>query len=244
MLNTFTAILTAHLLGDFVFQSDKILKNKTKIGVLLFHVFIITILTVIFMGKIHWSIIGIIFVTHLVMDAIKIHFMKDTLTSFLVDQCFHVIVIICLAYLFNDIVINGWWSALWPPNILLWYLTCMTFLSGVILITRVGSIIIGKFMEQFDDEMENNGIDGLKKGGQYIGQLERFLVLLLIMMNQPTAIGFLIAAKSILRFGEIKDSKDRKVAEYIIIGTFLSFGWALMIAVITNQGVWYWLSMS
>jgi hypothetical protein len=74
----------------------------------------------------------------------------------------------------------------------------------------------------------------------YIGWLERFLAMLLILIGQPTGIGFLIAAKSILRFGEIKESRHRKVAEYIIIGTFLSFGWALLMSVAMQKGIDHW----
>jgi hypothetical protein len=48
-------------------------------------------------------------------------------------------------------------------------------------------------------------------------------------------VGFLIAAKSILRFGEIKDIKQRLEAEYIIIGTFMSFGYGLLIAFLTKH---------
>jgi hypothetical protein len=44
--------------------------------------------------------------------------------------------------------------------------------------------------------------------------------MLLLLIDQPGGIGFLFAAKSILRFGEIKDSQHRKMAEYILIGTF------------------------
>ena len=84
-------------------------------------------------------------------------------------------------------------------------------------------------------------IKGLEKGGLYIGWLERSLVMLLLLINQSAGIGFLLAAKSILRFGEIKNTQQRKVAEYIIIGTFLSFGWALLISVLTRQAVQHWL---
>jgi hypothetical protein len=65
--------------------------------------------------------------------------------------------------------------------------------------------------------------------------------MLFLLINQPTGIGFLIAAKSILRFGEIKNAGERKVAEYIIIGTFLSFGWALLISVLTQHAIQHWL---
>jgi len=62
-----------------------------------------------------------------------------------------------------------------------------------------------------------------------IGVLERALIYVFIMVGQPAAIGFLIAAKSILRFGEVKDSQDRMNVEYIIIGTMMSFLFAVVV---------------
>ncbi|MBU6331829.1 MAG: hypothetical protein KGQ80_05390 [Bacteroidetes bacterium] len=38
--------------------------------------------------------------------------------------------------------------------------------------------------------------------------------------------------KSIFRFGDLKEAKDRKQTEYILIGTLLSFGMAVAIGVI------------
>ncbi|HCT43620.1 MAG TPA: hypothetical protein DF699_00235 [Phycisphaerales bacterium] len=64
--------------------------------------------------------------------------------------------------------------------------------------------------------------------------------MLIIMMGQPSGVGFLVAAKSILRFGDIKDGHQRRVAEYVIIGTFLSFGWAMLTAVLMVQTIEYW----
>jgi len=46
------------------------------------------------------------------------------------------------------------------------------------------------------------------------------------------AIGFLIAAKSVFRFGDLKESKERKLTEYILIGTLLSFGIAMITGII------------
>ena len=90
-------------------------------------------------------------------------------------------------------------------------------------------------------EIGENEIKGLKKGGQYIGWLERSLVMLLLLMGQAGGIGFLLAAKSILRFGDIKKAGQRKVAEYVIIGTFLSFGRALLVSALTQQAMRRWL---
>jgi hypothetical protein len=77
---------------------------------------------------------------------------------------------------------------------------------------------------------EENG--SLSRAGRFIGILERLFVFYFIVSGQWQAIGFLLAAKSIFRFGDLKESKDRKLTEYILIGTFLSFGIAILTAII------------
>jgi ABC-type proline/glycine betaine transport system permease subunit len=58
--------------------------------------------------------------------------------------------------------------------------------------------------------------------------IERFLILSFILINQWAAIGFLLAAKSIFRFGDLKEGKYQKKTEYILIGTLMSFSIALV----------------
>ncbi len=60
--------------------------------------------------------------------------------------------------------------------------------------------------------------------------LERLLVFSFILLNQWEAIGFLLAAKSVFRFGDLTNAKDRQLTEYILIGTLLSFGIAIIIS--------------
>ena len=67
------------------------------------------------------------------------------------------------------------------------------------------------------------GIESLANAGKRIGQLERFLVLTFILVDQFAAIGFLLAAKSILRFGDTKEKDHRKINEYVLVGTMTSF---------------------
>ena len=69
----------------------------------------------------------------------------------------------------------------------------------------------------------------LPKGGQLIGRLERLMILMLLLADQPDGIGLLIAAKSILRFNELAPrlASDRRASEYVIIGTLASFAWAI-----------------
>lgn len=65
------------------------------------------------------------------------------------------------------------------------------------------------------------------KTGKLIGNLERVLVYLLLLVNQYAAIGFVFAAKSITRYERI--SKDRAFAEYYLLGTLFSIISVLMI---------------
>jgi len=74
---------------------------------------------------------------------------------------------------------------------------------------------------------EDKTEDSLKNAGQFIGILERLFVFAFILLNQWSAIGLLIAAKSVFRFGDLSRAKDRKLTEYILIGTLLSFGLAI-----------------
>lgn len=57
------------------------------------------------------------------------------------------------------------------------------------------------------------------KIGTWIGILEREIIFMLGMLGQYEAIGFVIAAKSIARYGQL-DNKD--FAEKYLIGTLLS----------------------
>ncbi|EXF44568.1 hypothetical protein BAY1663_03037 [Pseudomonas sp. BAY1663] len=65
--------------------------------------------------------------------------------------------------------------------------------------------------------------DSLVNGGASVGYLERGLILTLVLLGQWQAIGFLLTAKSILRFNELKGRNNRQRSEYVLLGTLLSF---------------------
>jgi len=241
MPSTFTAILTAHLLGDFIFQTRWMIDRKRQFGVLVLHVVVVTSLSYLLLGTLHWTILLVILQTHFIMDAIKVYALSDSLVPFLADQFVHLAVLAGLAYCFPDAANAGWWITNVTPDLSKCYLAALSLISGLILCIPAGGILIGKMIAPFACEIGGDGIQGLTQGGKYIGWLERILVMLLLLINQPNGIGFLLAAKSVLRFGEIKDSSQRKMAEYIIIGTFLSFGWALLISVLTQKALKYWI---
>lgn len=240
MAGTFAAILTAHLLGDFVFQTEWMVRRKHWLRVLAAHAAIVALVSCLLLGSFDWPIPLAVFLSHSLIDGIKARFFRDSLASLLADQFAHLAVLLVLAWRFPDAAMHGWWVAA-APDLSKWYFASLSLCSGLVLCVPAGGILISRFTRRFTDEIRDHDIAGLTRGGQYIGWLERSLALLLVLMGQPGGIGFLIAAKSILRFGEIREPSQRKFAEYIIIGTFLSFGWALVISVLTERALAYWL---
>jgi hypothetical protein len=81
------------------------------------------------------------------------------------------------------------------------------------------------------------GNESLKDAGKYIGILERILVFVFVILDHWEAVGFLITAKSVFRFGDLKESKERKLTEYILIGTLISFGIAILIGLLYLIGI-------
>ncbi len=78
---------------------------------------------------------------------------------------------------------------------------------------------------------ESTTCNDIKNAGALIGNLERGLTILFVLIGQYDAIGFIIAAKSLLRF---KDTDTAKT-EYVLAGTFLSFGVAIIIGLFISH---------
>ena len=109
--------------------------------------------------------------------------------------------------------------------------------AGGFLVTYPAGALIDLFLKPFQKQLNKKfrpnslrPVTGLKEGGRIIGYLERLLIYVFILSGQFAGVGFLVAAKSIFRFGELKDSENRKQAEYIIIGTFTSFLLAIVVS--------------
>ncbi len=219
MIETFTALLFAHVLADFVFQTGWIAANKQRIGVLALHGLIVLATVVVATGRIDAPELAALALVHLVIDWIKGRFPEAGLTAFLADQGAHIATLVVLAVLRPGLWAGGIWAGVdWLPAL-------MATFAGLLLATRTGGFAVGLLMRPWA------GVElptGLTNGGKLIGILERGLIFLLVMVGQPAGIGFLIAAKSVLRFETT--SKDQRAGEYVIIGTLASFGWALVFA--------------
>lgn len=104
-------------------------------------------------------------------------------------------------------------------------------LLALFLAVFVASDWVERFMKHWSDEALVD--QGLPSAGKWIGRLERFLIVCCLLAGQPAGVAVLVTAKGILRFGEIKDDNDqqhqRKMVEYILIGSMFSYAIALSI---------------
>ena len=170
--------------------------------------------------------ISIIIISHFGIDVLKLYVSnaKNNRLLFVIDQIAHVLVLVAIAHYYTPFAID--FEVLYSPAILL----LVTFLIWV---TYALSVIIKLLIAPWDIEIntDHKSIDG---AGKYIGMLERLLVFGFVVANIWSAVGFLLAAKSVFRFGDLTGGKDRKLTEYVLIGTLLSFGLAILSGIIYN----------
>ncbi len=222
MTETFAALLLAHALADFVFQSHWMVTGKRHARPLLAHGLVVLATAVAATGSLSPWLLALT-LAHMATDLAKAHAPRGA-RAFLLDQTVHMALIGAFAALLPGLWAQGIWGGLAASGPLITLPAYMALLAGLILATRAGGFVIGLYMEPWTDSVPR----GLTNGGRAIGWLERALIFLLLLTGQAEGIGFLIAAKSVLRFGAVGD--DRAVSEYVIIGTLASFGWAIAMA--------------
>jgi hypothetical protein len=213
-------------MGDFVLQPQKWVwhkeTHKHKSKFLYWHllVHVCALIVVLQFNFKYWLGILIIGVSHLIIDILKLH-LKPHINSrllFWLDQLAHLIMIAVVVNLYHSYVFS--FRVFFEPDILL-------FITALLCLTKVSSIIM-KIMISKWDLKEYTEEASLENAGAYIGMLERLFVFAFIITNHWEGVGFLIAAKSVFRFGDLSKAKDRKLTEYILIGTLLSFGLAIV----------------
>lgn len=115
-------------------------------------------------------------------------------------------------------------------------LQILALAAGLVFTWSAGSIAVGLFVRDLRPAAAaESAQSGTPEAGALIGRLERTLILFFVLANVPSAIGFLVAAKSLLRFGEVTQAGNREQAEYVIIGTLASFTFAIPVAYATAE---------
>lgn len=214
----------AHLLGDFMFQPDKWIENKNrktyKSKYLYFHVFIhfVLLLLILQFDFKYWLALILIPISHYLIDLGKLLLKTkiETRKLFLLDQLLHFLVIFLITKIYFKVQID--FSIIFSAKIVL-------LLTAFLSISYVASIVIKILISKWKQENETTNA-----AGKYIGMMERILVFVFIVLNHWEGVGFLLAAKSVFRIGDLTKSHEVRLTEYILIGTLLSFGIAIGVA--------------
>lgn len=230
----FVKLLLAHLLGDFLLQPTSWVLDKEskkhKSKFLYIHTLLHGILAWLFVGEMAFGWFALaLAISHGFIDFLKLQFQKKKTKRnwFIGDQILHLIFIVIITGIYNDVSIdceifnNQFWI----------------LITGILFLTKPTSIIIKNIISIWTPESSDTNDNSLANAGNYIGILERLFIFSFILTGHFEAIGFLLAAKSIFRFGDLKEAKDRKLTEYVLIGTLLSFGIALLTGLLVQFGL-------
>ncbi|MFW5822865.1 MAG: DUF3307 domain-containing protein [Tangfeifania sp.] len=218
--SVFLPMLTGHLVADFWLQPGSWVQHKRENGwkskKLILHAGLASLLPLLFTFQLNlWWFFPVIFVAHFITDLFKSK-LPDSIPAFLIDQLLHVAVLWGLAFYATDAVISESLNRFW------------IYTTGLVLVTNPTGIFTGLFLNAvIPDKNRKNKHDI----SAWIGILERILILIFILAGQFTAIGFLIAAKSIFRFNDTREDGNKK-AEYFLLGTLISFTLAIVIGLL------------
>lgn len=227
----FIKLILAHIIGDFFLQRGKWIVSKEKkkwlSPYLILHVFIhFGLIFLVFWDFNIWPAALIVMVTHYFIDGCKLSFQTVNSRGFWfgADQIAHLLVLVLVWYFYwGGIEVGGLSDQFW------------ILLTGVLFLTFPASYIMQHLMDPWNNQIELNHKESLQGAGKYIGMLERVFVYLAMITGNAQVIGFLLAAKSVFRFGDLTRSKDRKLTEYILIGTLFSFLMAIVVGLLSTR---------
>ncbi|TDQ29477.1 DUF3307 domain-containing protein [Zeaxanthinibacter enoshimensis] len=232
----FLKLLLAHLLGDFLLQPQRWTihqdANKITSKYLYLHIFLHFVLVWLVLWDLSlWYLAAAIAVSHYLIDLLRLYIQgkfQYRRIPFMLGQLLHVAVLGLVAYymatprvVFGDLFSGFNWA----------------LLTALVFVTQPVAVLMAYLLEGMSDQIETDH-KSLPNAGRYIGILERLFVLVFIVIGRWDAIGLLITAKSVFRFNDLKESNSRKLTEYILIGTLLSFGFAILTGLLYNYFIY------
>ncbi len=237
-MNTLVALVFAHLVGDFLLQSKAWVeakeRRKAAAWQLWVHVLLHGLLALWALGSLQvWPLALLISLSHLLIDSAKLYAPKEGRQTawFLGDQAAHLLVILAV-WVFGVQQDPSLLISLFRSETLLIYATALYFLI------QPAGLIMAIVMEPWSSALQEENKSSLSNAGKIIGMLERVLVFTFIITSHWEAVGFLLAAKSVFRFGDLSQAGQRKLTEYMLIGTLISFGLAIGVALLVQMIIW------
>jgi hypothetical protein len=212
-------LCAGHLLADFVFQSRAMVEGKRKerrwllahgLEVLLVQVLVLLPFCPGWRTALALVLIAL---THVAIDALKVwteERLGRRLLWFTLDQLAHVGVLFaaCAWITAGGVEL----SRFAHPS-----LERLAWIAGLYAFNvNGGSAIVSAVLEGLRTSSKSPGA----RAGHVIGILERMAMLTLVWLGEWSALGFVLAAKSVARFKELE---NRDFAETYLVGTLTSF---------------------
>jgi hypothetical protein len=150
----------------------------------------------------------LVILSHAVIDMAKAYLQneKNNRLLFFSDQLLHLLAIVVAVRLYYPLSLDL--EILFGQKVLL-------LIASFLFVTVVSAVIMKVIIQKWHTTglIEN---ESLENAGKYIGMLERSFVLLFIILNYWSGIGFLLAAKSVFRFGDLTNKKDRALIPIVV----------------------------
>lgn len=242
-------LLITHVLCDFYFQSQKMAENKQKklcwvlIHSALYAIAAMVILTILMPG-LPWRYSLCFVFLHAIIDIAKyafcnlkcvssLSFLNSKQNIFIVDQLFHILTVFAVVYsirdfgsdvLYNNVIKNIFDVFGVSETIIL------EWIIKILLIHKPANIFISNMLSAYRPDSKRSATVSDKNAGRFIGTLERIIMTILISINEYSAVGLVLTAKSIARYDKI--SKEQAFAEYYLLGTLLSTICAIGVSIV------------
>jgi len=243
----FILLLLSHIFGDYYLQTDKMADKKEKSikwiykHCLLYWAAYLIISIPVFSLKIFLA--GLVMaILHAIVDVCKFYYIKKKNKDktnliikrniYLFDQGIHLVCLIAAAYLLTDrnvtLTVNTSINQFFNVIGLSKYDT-VCWITALLIIHKPANITITHLIAVY--KPESSGQDKEKQrdynAGSFIGTIERIIILIFLSIQQYSAIGLVLTAKSIARYDRI--SKDKDFAEYYLLGTLISTAFVTVI---------------
>ena len=240
-------LIISHLIGDFVLQSAKISTEKQQyfsklVKYCLLYTFVVAavlLMSIDFRSSI--IPIVIIAIVHFAIDYARVLLDKKAsarvqVFSYFIDQILHFGVIFIIAYSFNlEIHIGSFlqsaMNAFGKEDIN----NCIIYVLIYLVMLQPAAVTVKKMLAYISSQ-EHKDKDAETvapyNAGYLIGILERIIVAALVLENQLSAIGFVLAAKSLARFNQLN---DKEFAEKYLVGSLTSIAISIVITLILKS---------
>ena len=211
---TFAALFLAHVLADYVLQTTWMVVNKRRAIAMAAHIGLVLGTMCLTTLTFNPWFLGLA-LAHLWIDVVKTYAMPEGLFAYVVDQLLHIASIVGLALL-----APGIWAA--SPlaevdNLPLYFM----IVAGVLFAARGGQYAVATLLSR----------QGLgKSNGVLLGWFERAALCVVLIGGWPVFAGAVLAAKA-LYMGARMPGRDATARSRLILGSGISLGWGLAVAI-------------